>query len=143
MFFVGQPSRPSVSSRFQRQTKEFDMPTPSVLAPTPEKAREHASMGAADPFEKMLLSFRPWLFGKMKFDRLFGAALRTAYNLGVMADKSPKAAEWACTKCRWTGPYKDTAPVMYRGRDWQNCPSCGAAAIPGNGLATEKGTGDE
>ena len=38
--------------------------------------------------------------------------------------------DWMCTKCMWKGKYKESMPVMYRGIDWQNCPSCGAVAIP-------------
>lgn len=115
------------------------MDTPSVLVPTRKRAMECAAMGAADPFQKMLLAFRPRFFGKGRFDKLFGAALRTAYNLGRLSDKSVKARDWTCTRCGWAGPYKDTAPVMYKGIDWQNCPSCGHVAIPGTGLAKEDG----
>ena len=38
--------------------------------------------------------------------------------------------KWICTQCGWGGKYTDAAPVMYHGVDWQNCPSCGAVAIP-------------
>lgn len=37
---------------------------------------------------------------------------------------------WKCTQCTWEGEGRHTAPVMYRGTDWQNCPSCNAPAIP-------------
>lgn len=37
---------------------------------------------------------------------------------------------WNCTRCIWEGQYDETDGVMYRGVDWQHCPSCGAIAIP-------------
>ncbi len=42
--------------------------------------------------------------------------------------------KWICTKCVWQGPEEETEPVMYRGVDWQNCPSCRAVAIPAGEL---------
>lgn len=42
--------------------------------------------------------------------------------------------KWICTKCAWQGPEEETDPVMYRGVDWQNCPSCRAVAIPAGEL---------
>ena len=41
-----------------------------------------------------------------------------------------KDDNWYCTKCMWSGKYKETIPVMYNALDWQNCPSCTAIAIP-------------
>ena len=38
--------------------------------------------------------------------------------------------KWMCTKCMWQGVYSETKPVMYRGIDWQHCPSCNSVAIP-------------
>lgn len=43
--------------------------------------------------------------------------------------------KWACTRCLWKGLYADTRPVMYRGVDWQRCPSCQTIAIPQNGVS--------
>lgn len=42
--------------------------------------------------------------------------------------------KWICTKCAWQGSEEETDPVMYRGVDWQNCPSCQAVAIPAGEL---------
>ena len=37
---------------------------------------------------------------------------------------------WVCTKCLWEGVYSLTKGVMYRGIDWQHCPSCNSIVIP-------------
>ena len=37
---------------------------------------------------------------------------------------------WICTKCSWKGDYQLTKGVMYKGVDWQHCPSCDSIAIP-------------
>lgn len=39
--------------------------------------------------------------------------------------------KWFCTQCAWEGFYKELDHVMFRGHDWERCPSCGAVAFPG------------
>lgn len=53
---------------------------------------------------------------------------------------------WICTKCSWKGVYHLTKGVIYRGIDWQHCPSCNSIAIPLLGkdaVLTSKCSGQE
>lgn len=47
-----------------------------------------------------------------------------------MATHEIRWMDWKCTRCAWQGDYWSTMGVMYGGVDWQNCPNCGAVAIP-------------
>lgn len=50
--------------------------------------------------------------------------------MGLRMKPLNEIKNWICTKCHWQGEYKKTMPVMYHAIDWQNCPACGAVAIP-------------
>ncbi len=50
-------------------------------------------------------------------------------GFGILGKQSAKT-KWFCTECSWEGIFEECGHVMYRGHDWENCPSCNSIAIP-------------
>jgi len=54
-------------------------------------------------------------------------------QLSTIAEAINEALEntqWACTLCSWVGDRKDCSHVMFRGVNWERCPSCNSIVIP-------------
>jgi len=55
------------------------------------------------------------------------------HDIGITLVNAIYSKNWKCTSCMWAGAMNEAMPVMYRGTNWRNCPSCSNIAIPISG----------